>query len=65
MLEKPDLHDPFAPDLKSTLGVTCLHCGDTYPENKIKWCPERGLWVCVNYPSCDGAGYGVDILSKD
>jgi hypothetical protein len=68
---RPDYDDPFAPDPESRGDVTCLHCGDTYPEREVKWDgtiqsidPEvpGGLWVCRNWPSCGGKGVDVDLM---
>lgn len=59
--EEPDFNDTFAPNLNSSRIVKCLHCGDEYQEKEIKWIPERGMWYCKNYPTCDGAGLGFDI----
>ncbi|MFZ3167243.1 MAG: hypothetical protein WA130_06475 [Candidatus Methanoperedens sp.] len=58
---KPDFNDPLAPNPNSDAVVTCIHCGDSYPEKEIKWIPEKGMWYCKNYPQCDGAGLGYDI----
>ena len=60
-----DFEDPFAPNPNSEQIVTCIHCGEEYKENEIKWNKEADLWVCKNYPSCDGAGLGFDILPKE
>ena len=58
---KPDMNDPFAPNLESLDMVHCLHCGSSYPENEIKWSPKKYMWVCKHSPECDGAGLGWDI----
>ena len=60
-----DFNDPFAPNLNSERIVVCLHCGEEYKENEIKWDKKADLWVCKNYPRCDGAGLGYDIHHKD
>lgn len=61
---EPDYGDPFCPPDKS-VPVMCLHCGDRYSSEEIRWNPEaaggRGLWVCPT-DDCDGAGFGWDIL---
>lgn len=58
---KPDFNDLFSPDPDSIVPVCCFHCSDTYPENQIKWNEKGKIWVCKNYPYCDGAGFGWDI----
>lgn len=62
---KPDFNDPFAPCLESDKMVECLHCGEEYKENEIKWDGESEYWVCKNWPSCDGTGLGFDIFLKE
>jgi hypothetical protein len=60
---EPDYYDPFAPDPRSTEPVGCLHCGQIYPENEVKWETKGdGLWVCKYWPECQGAGVGFDIF---
>ena len=61
----PDFEDPFAPDLNSEDIVKCLHCGDEYKEKEIKWSKTTDMWVCKNYPRCDGTGLGFDIHRVD
>lgn len=56
--------DPFKPDLNSEKIVVCLHCGDEYKENEIRWDAKAALWVCKNWPKCDAAGFGFDIFHK-
>lgn len=60
-LNNPDFEDPFRPDLSSEKIVKCLHCGDAYKEKEIRWSKIADMWVCKNYPRCDGAGLGFDI----
>lgn len=64
-LQNPDFNDPFRPDLNSEKIVKCLHCGDEYKEKEIKWSKTVDMWVCKNYPRCDGAGLKFDIHHKD
>lgn len=60
-----DFDDPFAPDVRSSAPVRCLHCGDTYQEKDICWNDSSRAWCCPNFFNsigCDGAGYGFDIF---
>lgn len=65
---KPD-GDPFGPPTISTL-VSCLHCGQEYDSYRIEWRIEQtrsgphGFWCCP-IPTCDGRGFGFDILPVD
>lgn len=63
--QNPDLEDPFRPNLSSEKMVKCLHCGHEYKEKEIKWSKTADMWVCKNYPRCDGAGLGFDIHHID
>lgn len=56
----PDYNDPFQPPQRERL-VRCLHCDELYSSSEIQWSPTADLWVCKNYPHCDGAGFGFDI----
>ena len=58
----PDYNDPFKPNLKSKEQLYCLHCGRTFPESDVRWDPRAELWVCPNWPKCNGAGVGFDLL---
>jgi hypothetical protein len=58
----PDRSDPYAPRWNSTATVCCMNCGESYCENEIWWQPEATLWVCKNWPKCDGAGLGFRIF---
>ncbi|VVB55646.1 Uncharacterised protein [uncultured archaeon] len=58
---KPDMNDPFAPNLNSTDMVHCFHCGCSYHENEIKWVSKEDVWCCKHYPQCSGIGFGFDI----
>lgn len=60
----PDFDDPFAPDLSSERIVVRIHCGEKYKEKEIKWSKTTDMWMCKNYPRCDGAGLGFDIHYK-
>ena len=64
MIATPDRKDPFGPP-KNAVRVYCLHCGETYMSNEIARNPDVKLWVCKNYPQCDGAGYGFDIMNAE
>jgi hypothetical protein len=63
----PDYNDPFAPLPGSTRIVRCLHCGQSYSEDKVVYglkpaasSMDEPLWWCPT-PRCDGAGVGCDI----
>lgn len=66
---EPDYTDQFAPDPTQNRTITCLHCGQSYPENDAKYeirpkfsivLPDKAFWWCRN-PDCDGAGVGFDL----
>jgi hypothetical protein len=65
--EGPD--DCFAPPEES-IEVSCLHCGQVYQSDMIRWADEvidgrkMGFWRCPT-PDCDGAGFGFDIFPTD
>jgi hypothetical protein len=63
--KEPDFDDPFAPNLESEKIVKCMHCCDTYKESEIKWDSSTELWVCKNFPSCNGSGLGWEIFYID
>jgi len=63
-LAPADYSDPFRPP-KPPRPVRCLHCDEEYPSSLMRWDGQRELWVCKNSPSCDGAGYGIDIHDAD
>jgi len=56
-------NDPFGPPAEPRL-VECLHCGQCYLSDYIRWDEYRGLWRCP-VPDCDGCGYGFDILDVE
>lgn len=58
-------NDPFAPKWNSIKLVYCLHCGDIYPESKAKYDSKADMWWCKNYPDCNGAGIGFDLIPED
>jgi len=45
----------------------CLHCYDTFPANKLKvdFVGNRQGCGSVRHPTCDGAGFGIDIYMAD
>jgi hypothetical protein len=51
--------DPFAPP-EPPREVICLHCGEVFMSSEMR--RSSGLWVCMNWETCGGAGYGWDIL---
>lgn len=55
-----DERDPFGPPL-ALCEVYCIHCGEKYWSDQIKWDPAEQLWVCRHWPECGGAGFGIDI----
>ena len=58
----PDFNDPYAPDLKSTRRVCCLHCDREYEEREIQWRKLGHDWYwCCKHEDCDGVGLGYDI----
>lgn len=57
----PDHNDPYGPP-QSICEVFCIHCGQRYWSDQIKWDPAEQLWVCRDWPNCSGAGFGVDII---
>ncbi|QDU56746.1 hypothetical protein Pan181_29560 [Aeoliella mucimassa] len=56
----PDYRDPYRPP-KRACEVFCIRCGECYPSTQMKWDSNYTLWVCKNWPSCVGAGFGVDV----
>lgn len=61
--------DPFAPPAVP-VEVECLHCGQRYMSDKIRFVPREsgkpgeGDWVCPT-PGCGAPGFGFDILPTD
>lgn len=59
------LNDPFRPPDMPRM-VQCLHCGDIYVSDGMRYESRFGnpeeYWYCQNR-GCDGAGYGFDIFS--
>ena len=62
--------DPFGPP-EQPVEVGCLHCGGIFMSDQITWRIEPdhegkplGLWCCPD-PTCDGAGFGIDLLPTD
>jgi len=55
-----DYEDPFQPPAGSR-PVKCEYCGEIYESKEMFWDSECEIWVCRNWPKCNGAGYGVDI----
>ena len=41
---QPDFDDLFAPDLKSTQRVRCIHCDREYEEREIQWRKLGDAW---------------------
>jgi hypothetical protein len=60
--------DPMGPP-KIPVEVECIHCGNTYMSDQIRWQPDPqgpdgGWWVCP-IEGCDGAGFCFDIYPTD
>lgn len=56
----PDHSDPFKPPTPP-VEVICLHCGERYCSNLMRWDGLHELWVCKNWPICNGAGVAFDV----
>ncbi len=57
--------DGFGPREGSKDKVRCIHCGEEYEERLVRWDEKAALWVCKNWPECDGAGVNVDLWRLD
>ena len=42
--------------------VICRRCFDEFSSTEMKWDAAACVRGCKNFPQCDGAGYGWDIL---
>jgi len=54
---------------KVPVEVECIHCGNVYMSDQIRWQPDPGgpgggWWVCP-MDGCDGAGFCFDIYPTD
>ena len=63
-------NDPFGPPAQP-VEVGCLHCGGRFMSDQITWRIEtdaegkqHGFWCCPD-PTCDGRGFGFDLLPTD
>ena len=55
-----DPKDQFGPSA-TLCRVYCLHCDAIYWSDQIKWDSRAQLWVCMHWPLCSGAGFGVNL----
>ncbi len=65
----PSADDSSMDPPKEPCEVCCIHCGNTYMSNEVRWQPDAngpdgGWWVCP-IDGCDGAGFCFDIFPTD